>query len=175
MLRQEGRTSGQGAFDGTGTLDESEPGRIDVAAAGDVDSVTPGVGARLVVSRADVKVVGGASVHCLQTVIVEVTTVSVMVIAVVMIVLEPEVLVIVIGNEVVVVYTSSFVRIPEPAGIAVEVSTVTAELAGDVESLADDSKGNDDPGIDDGCATVEPGRTDVGVDGAGNVSVLVSG
>ncbi len=110
MLRQEGRTSGQGALDGTGAADETEPGKTDVDTAADVlfvivagDSGEVAGGAGVVPGGAGVKVVGGASVHFVQIVFIEVTTVLVMVIEVAMIVLEPKVLVSVTGHKVVVV------------------------------------------------------------------------
>lgn len=110
MLRQEGRTSGQGASDGTGAADETEPGRTEVGISADEVPVTVVSGERgvatvagVVADGAGVKVVGGASVHFVQTVTVEVMTVSEIVIEVVVIVLEPEVLVRVIGHSVVVV------------------------------------------------------------------------
>lgn len=40
VLRQEGRTSGQGASDGTGAADETEPGRTDVGTSADEVPVT---------------------------------------------------------------------------------------------------------------------------------------
>lgn len=110
VLRQEGRTSGQGASDGTGAADETEPGRTDVGTSADEVSVTVVSGergvatdARVVADGAGVKVVGGASVHFVQSVTVEVITVSESVTEVVIIVFEPEVLVSVIGHSVVVV------------------------------------------------------------------------
>lgn len=94
---------------GTGAADETEPGKTEVGTAADVLSVTvvsgtgDVAGGAEVVTGAGVNVVGGASVHFVHTVTVEVTTVSVIVIVVVIIVLEPEVLVSVTGHNVVVV------------------------------------------------------------------------
>ena len=110
VLRQEGRTSGQGASDGTSAADETEPGRTDVGTSADEVPVTVVSGERdvatdagVVADGAGVKVVGGASVHFVQTVAVDVMTISETVTEVVVIVLEPEVLVSVIGHSVVVV------------------------------------------------------------------------
>lgn len=95
---------------GSATTEEAESGITDACPAGDVILVTVDAGtgdvaggAGLVVSGAETRVVGGAPVHFVQTVTVEVTTVCVTVIEVLIIVTEPEVLVIVTGHEVVVV------------------------------------------------------------------------
>jgi hypothetical protein len=74
VLRQEGRTSGHGALDGTGAADEVEPGETDVSTASEVLFVTAGV-AGVEAGGAGVNVVGGASVHLVHTVTVDVTTV----------------------------------------------------------------------------------------------------
>lgn len=125
MLRQEGKTSGQGALDGSGAADEeepgetvigtetepgntdvdteAEPGKTDVGTEIGALSVTVVGVAGLVLGCPGIKVVGGASVHFVHTVTVEVRTVSVMVTEVVVIVLEPEVVVSVTGHNVVVV------------------------------------------------------------------------
>jgi hypothetical protein len=162
VLRQEGRTSGQGAFDGIDAADETGAGRTEVGTVGDVISVA-------VVTGAGTNVVGGASVHLVQTVTVEVTTVSVRVNEVVIMVIESEMPVMVTGHKVVVVKIISDVTTSDGVGTDAELSTVTAKLAedGEISVIASETE-------DDG-ARVEPGRTKVEVDSAGTSLVSVAG
>jgi hypothetical protein len=98
VLRQEGRTWGQGALEGDGRADEVEAGRTELSTGVEVRDVTVVGCSGVDAGGAGVRVVGGASVHFLQTVAVDVTTVSVAVVEVAMMVLEPEVLVMVTGQ-----------------------------------------------------------------------------
>jgi hypothetical protein len=120
-------------------------------------------------TRTEASVVGGASVHLVQTVTVAVTTVSVRVNEVVMMVMEFETPVMVTGHKVVVVKTISDVTISDDAGTGAEISAEAAELA------ADDAISGGDSGTGDDGAGVEPGRTKVEVDSAGTSVVSVAG
>ena len=84
-------------------MDDTGPGKTDVGTLADLLSVIVVSGAGVVADGAGVKVVGGALVHFVHTVAVEVMTVSVVVKDVRTTVLEPEVLVSVTGHKVVVV------------------------------------------------------------------------
>lgn len=101
MLRHEGNTSGQGASDGTGGAgggDDTGPDETDSDPEVGVLSVTGFGGAEVFSGGAGTRVVGGTSLHFVQTVTVAVTTVCVIVTEVVMTVYESEVLVIVTGH-----------------------------------------------------------------------------
>lgn len=117
VLRQDGNTCGQGAFDGMGVSEETEPGDTEVFAASVFVSVPMGGDEGVPAGGAGVRVVGGASVHLVQTVTVDVITVWLNVLEVVTKVLEPEVLVTVTGHRVVVVKTISVVMTSEGAGV----------------------------------------------------------
>ena len=181
MFRQDGRTSGQGALEASaGSSDEPDPGKTVVGTGRDVLSVIVDSGETVVagnagveVAAAGVRVVGGASVHLVHTVAVDVMTVCVRVREVVTKVLEPEVLVMVTGHEVVVVKMISVVMISEVAGVVAEVSGVAIEPAEGTEMAVDASGtiGNVASVDDDSGAGVGTGSTDVGIDSAGAVSV----
>lgn len=189
VLRQEGRSSGQGALGagGEGAGDEAVSGRTEVGTGAEVVSVIASSGDRDVAGSAEVKVAGtgvkvvaGASVHLVQIVCVDVTTVWVRVSEVVTKVLESEVVVMVTGHKVVVVKTISVVMISEAAGVDEAVSGLTTELAEGAEISADGTEtsvagtetAGDVTSVESGSvAGVGTWRMGVGIDSGGAVSV----